>query len=416
MATGKIFINYRRDDSRGDSGRIYDFLSARFPGQVFRDIGSLEPGADWQHSIGRVIGQSDACIVVIGCNWLNIKGDDGKRRLDDPADTVRREVFAALQRNIAVIPVLVGGARPPKPQELPLDLQPLCDRHALTMTEEEWPECCQKLARALETALGAGPAAAPTNVVATPPKKSSSGAKWFLALAAGGAIFLLTLVAAVAVNKHPASSVPTPVPAINPIPAQPSPAVPDGRQRLPVSRPIPPAETPSSSIGIWNAVVNVNGATLYQVVEMYGDQSFRVLLNGTLQAVGSWQSDALGQISLTNGTNFVTGLHFSCGSRANEDGTGTVVGNCSDRMNNMWSFTMTRGVGVPAIPFIPRVDVSQLSLAERAAFIQVLSVRRCTCPCGMSVYMCLQKDATCNFSPAIAQNALMMFLRSTRGG
>jgi hypothetical protein len=284
------------------------------------------------------------------------------------------------------------------------------------MTEEEWPECCQKLARALETALGAGPAAAPTNVVATPPKKSSSGAKWFLALAAGGAIFLLTLVAAVAVNKHPASSVPTPVPAINPIPAQPSPAVPDGRQRLPVSRPIPPAETPSSSIGIWNAVVNVNGATLYQVVEMYGDQSFRVLLNGTLQAVGSWQSDALGQISLTNGTNFVTGLHFSCGSRANEDGTGTVVGNCSDRMNNMWSFTMTRGVGVPAIPFIPRVDVSQLSLAERAAFIQVLSVRRCTCPCGMSVYMCLQKDATCNFSPAIAQNALMMFLRSTRGG
>ena len=184
MATGRIFINYRREDTRGESGRIYDFLSARFPGQVFRDVGSLEPGADWQQAIGRVISQSDACIVVIGCNWLDIKGDDGKRRLDDPADTVRREVFAALQREIMVIPVLVAGAELPKPRDLPPDLQALCAKNALEITEQDWAEGCQKLAHALDLALRG----AARNVAVSPEKKSSGG-KWLLGVCCRGGYF-----------------------------------------------------------------------------------------------------------------------------------------------------------------------------------------------------------------------------------
>jgi len=43
MASRKLFINYRRDDSRADAGRLYDRLHARYPGRVFRDVGSLEP-------------------------------------------------------------------------------------------------------------------------------------------------------------------------------------------------------------------------------------------------------------------------------------------------------------------------------------------------------------------------------------
>ena len=165
MGTGRIFINYRREDSRADSGRIYDSLSLHFPGKIFRDVGSLQPGVDWQQAIGLVLSQSDACVVVIGCNWLNIKGDDGNRRLDDPRDTVRREVFAALERNMRVFPVLVGGAKMPKESELPPDLKPLCDRNALEMTEQDWEECCVKLARALETAVApAQPSATPIRV------------------------------------------------------------------------------------------------------------------------------------------------------------------------------------------------------------------------------------------------------------
>jgi len=39
MKPGKIFINYRRDDSRADAGRLYDRLHARYPARIFRDVG-----------------------------------------------------------------------------------------------------------------------------------------------------------------------------------------------------------------------------------------------------------------------------------------------------------------------------------------------------------------------------------------
>ena len=32
---------------------------------MFRDVGSLEPGVEWHVAIERVLGSSDACIVVI---------------------------------------------------------------------------------------------------------------------------------------------------------------------------------------------------------------------------------------------------------------------------------------------------------------------------------------------------------------
>ena len=56
MRRRRIFINYRRDDSRADSGRLYDRLLTRFPSQVFRDVGSLEPGVEWHEAIARVNG------------------------------------------------------------------------------------------------------------------------------------------------------------------------------------------------------------------------------------------------------------------------------------------------------------------------------------------------------------------------
>ncbi len=415
---GRVFINYRRDDSRADSGRLYDYLDARLPGHVFRDVGSLEPGVDWQEAIVKVLSQSDACVVVIGCNWLNIKGDDDTRRLDDPKDTVRREVVAALQRNMRIFPVLVGGAKMPKQHELPPDLQPLCDRQALEITEQDWAEGCAKLAAALEIALGF-PKPAPTPQPTVAPPKKASGAKWFLVIAACAVFGFIALIA-LSLKKPTETAQSTQLPGSTPaqqaqstrLPVQPPPDQPLRRPQAQAV--VPPPVTPSSLFGNWQASVNVNGQTLNELVELYGDYSFRVLLNGSSQAVGKWQSDSLGQITLTNGTNFVTGLHFTCGSRSNEDGTGRVQGNCSDQANNVWSFAMARASGVPSVAFVPRVDVSQLNLGERAAFIQLLGTLRCTCRCGMTVYMCLEKDPTCNYSPAIAQNALAGFLRTLR--
>ena len=154
MAGGKIFINYRRDDSRADSGRLFDRLVSRFPGKVFRDVASLEPGVEWHEAIARVLDQTDACIVVIGKDWVRITDAAGRRRLDDPRDTVRQEVVSALERKMRVFPVLVGGAKMPQEEELPADLRALCRRNALEITEQDWDEDFDKLLKALEVSLG----------------------------------------------------------------------------------------------------------------------------------------------------------------------------------------------------------------------------------------------------------------------
>jgi hypothetical protein len=157
MARGRIFINYRRDDSRADSGRLYDRLAARRPGCFFRDVASLEPGVEWHDAIARVLGQADACIVVIGKDWLNITDASGRRRLDDPRDTVRLEIVTALERKMRVFPVLVGGAKMPNEADSPPDLQSLCRRNALELTEQDWDEDFNKLLKAWKPPSGSAP-------------------------------------------------------------------------------------------------------------------------------------------------------------------------------------------------------------------------------------------------------------------
>ena len=154
MSGGKIFINYRRSDSRADAGRLYDHLDECYPGRVFRDVGSLEPGVEWHEAIAKVLGSADACIVVIGKNWLNATDASGKRRLDDPRDTVRQEIVTALRNGIRVFPVLVGDAEMPAEEELPPDLRPLARRNALEIHEQDWQDNVNKLVGAIERSLG----------------------------------------------------------------------------------------------------------------------------------------------------------------------------------------------------------------------------------------------------------------------
>ena len=109
-----IFLSYRREDSAGHAGRLYENLTKRFGiGSVFRDIDTLPAGGDFVEMIGAAVRNSDVALVIIGPRWLTARGPTGERRLDDPDDFVRNEVEAALSRAHWIIPVLVGGARMP---------------------------------------------------------------------------------------------------------------------------------------------------------------------------------------------------------------------------------------------------------------------------------------------------------------
>jgi len=146
-----IFISYRRDDSAPYAGRLYDRLSAHFgKGQVFMDIDQIAPGEDFVEVINRKVGACSIVIVLIGKHWLDAADAQRKRRLDDPEDFVRLEVAAALQRNVRVVPVLVGGAAMPRMQQLPEPLAVLSRRNAFEISDTRFHTDVDKLIEALE--------------------------------------------------------------------------------------------------------------------------------------------------------------------------------------------------------------------------------------------------------------------------
>jgi hypothetical protein len=160
--TRSIFINYRRNDSEGEAGRLFDELTLQFSGnQVFMDVAAIEPGRDFRKAIDQSISSCSVLLAVIGPEWLESRDADGRRRLDDPNDFVRIELASALHRDIPVIPVLVRSAKMPHADQLPDDLRDLAFRNAVELTHARWKSDVQVLVQALRPYLDE-PAAAAT--------------------------------------------------------------------------------------------------------------------------------------------------------------------------------------------------------------------------------------------------------------
>ncbi len=136
---GRIFISYRRIDSAGYAGRIYDRLVEHFgEDAIFMDVDTIEGGTDFIKVLEDAVHSCEVLIALIGRQWLGIKDKDGKRRLDSPEDFVRIEIATALKRNIRVIPVLVDGVEMPQPTELPDVLMTLSRRNALQVNHHSF--------------------------------------------------------------------------------------------------------------------------------------------------------------------------------------------------------------------------------------------------------------------------------------
>lgn len=150
-----IFISYRREDTGGYAGRIYDQLSAHFgTDHVFMDVAAIGPGSDFVDTIENKVGTCDALVAIVGKNWLTIRDEQNRVRLGSPEDFVSIEVAAALKRNVEVIPVLVGGAKMPLPHELPESLQLLSRRQALEISDVHFTRQVSDLIEALKRPAG----------------------------------------------------------------------------------------------------------------------------------------------------------------------------------------------------------------------------------------------------------------------
>jgi hypothetical protein len=157
----KIFIAYRRDDSAGHAGRLYDRLNSHFgPDRIFMDIDTIQPGEDFVSVLERAVSSCEVLVAIIGRYWLS-SSDEVGRRIERPGDFVRVELLTALSRGIPIIPVLVHGASMPKLDELPSELEPLARRQAIELSDTRWAYDVSKLINVLELTLRRGPGASP---------------------------------------------------------------------------------------------------------------------------------------------------------------------------------------------------------------------------------------------------------------
>ena len=151
---GQVFISYRRDETAYAAGWLYDRLADRFGAdKIFKDIDSIEFGDDFVEVITAAVGSCDVLLALIGNEWVTITGEDGRRRLDDPADFVRVEIEAALARDVRVIPVLVDGASMPHAEALPASLRTLVRRHALALSPSQFDFDTGRLLKVLDRTL-----------------------------------------------------------------------------------------------------------------------------------------------------------------------------------------------------------------------------------------------------------------------
>src|SRR5271166_4953283 len=149
---GGVFISYRREDSGGFAGRIYDRLAERLGHEsVFFGVDNIPPGLDFVDVLSERVGRCDALVAIIGRHWLTSADTDNRRRLDDPSDFVRIEIEAALGRGVGVIPVLVDGAGMSRAEDLPESLKKLARRQGVEISHTRFDSDVERLTKVLSS-------------------------------------------------------------------------------------------------------------------------------------------------------------------------------------------------------------------------------------------------------------------------
>jgi hypothetical protein len=69
--SGGIFISYRRQETSGLAGRLYDRLANEFGNhRIFMDVDTIPPGVDFTEAITQRVSTCQVVLAVIGPQWL----------------------------------------------------------------------------------------------------------------------------------------------------------------------------------------------------------------------------------------------------------------------------------------------------------------------------------------------------------
>lgn len=147
--SNKIFISYRRDDTKQFTQLLTNELSKYYnPDSFFRDVESIHGGANFKRSIAQALYLAKICLVVIGDRWLTVKNDMGEPRINDENDFVHHEVATALaDKEITVLPVLLNDTKMPREDQLPPALKELASYQGVRISDDRISTDIQYLLR-----------------------------------------------------------------------------------------------------------------------------------------------------------------------------------------------------------------------------------------------------------------------------
>ena len=147
-----IFVSYRRADTAGNAGRLVDQLKSRFGDQVFFDVDSIKPGANFHQVIEETLSKCGAVVVLIGKRWL--ERDEVMPRFGDENDVITQEIRLAMESKLPIVPVLVDGASMPAESLLPPDFASLSSLNAIDLRHTSFDRDLQAVNEHLVDILG----------------------------------------------------------------------------------------------------------------------------------------------------------------------------------------------------------------------------------------------------------------------
>jgi hypothetical protein len=140
----KIFISYRRDDSRNVADRIFDRLKKNYKaGEVFKDVSSIPVGENFVDVINNRISSAEVVLVVIGREWA-----DTFAKRSGQVDFVKQEIASALQARKKVIPVFVEDVQAVPMAILPDEIKSIAQIHGIEVRPD--PDFDNDIARLIQ--------------------------------------------------------------------------------------------------------------------------------------------------------------------------------------------------------------------------------------------------------------------------
>lgn len=131
-----LVISYRRDNASAWAGRLSRDLAKAF-GDVARffELAFILPVVDFMVATQKVLEDAATVLVLMRLRWLEMRGKQGPRWLDDPGDVIAHEIAQALVLPIPVIPVLPDGEAMPSSSALPERPPRLARRKPIELSE-----------------------------------------------------------------------------------------------------------------------------------------------------------------------------------------------------------------------------------------------------------------------------------------